>query len=207
MQRAALLVIAKQPVAGRAKTRLTPPCTPWQAAALADAALRDTLEIVARVPVGQRVLVFEGDPGPWRPDGFDVIPQRGNGLGERLQAAFEDVAGPALLIGMDTPQLTPAQLDEALGALADDSVDSILGPTDDGGYWCVGFRSPIAGAFDGVPMSAPDTYERQRLRFAELGVRIGVQPLLRDIDTIDDAKAVAALAPETRFARALEAIQ
>jgi uncharacterized protein len=207
MQTAAILVIAKQPVAGRAKTRLTPPCTPRQAATLADAALRDTLETVAKVPAGRRVLVFEGDPEPWRPDGFEVIAQRGNGLGQRLQAAFDDVAGPALLIGMDTPQVTPAQLGEAVRALADESVDSILGPTADGGYWCVGFRSPVAGAFDGVPMSAPDTYERQRLRFAELGVRVGAQPLLRDIDTIDDAEAVAAIAPGTRFARALEAIR
>jgi len=207
MPNAALLVIAKQPVAGRAKTRLTPPCTPEQAAALADAALRDTLDAVAKAPVGRRVLVFEGDPEPWQLDGFDVIAQRGDGFGQRLQAAFDDVDGPALLIGMDTPQVTPAQLGEALRALDDERVDSILGPTPDGGYWCVGFRDAVAGAFDGVPMSAPDTYEQQRRRFAELGVRIGVQPSLRDVDTIDDAEAVAAAAPGTRFARALGAIR
>lgn len=207
MQTAALLVIAKQPVAGRAKTRLTPPCTPGQAATLADAALRDTLEAVGKVPARRRVLVFEGDPEPWCPDGFEVIAQRGNGLGERLQAAFDDVAGPALLIGMDTPQVTPAQLGDALRALADQRVDSTLGPTPDGGYWCVGFSAPVAGAFDGVPMSVPDTYERQRRRFAELGVRVRDQPPLRDVDTIDDAQAVAAIAPGTRFARALGALR
>jgi rSAM/selenodomain-associated transferase 1 len=207
MQKAALLVIAKQPVAGRAKTRLTPPCTPQQAASLADAALRDTLEAVAKVPAQRRVLVFEGDPEPWRLEGFEVIAQRGDGLGERLQAAFDDVGGPALLIGMDTPQVTPAQLGDAVRALADERVDSILGPTADGGYWCVGFKEPVAGAFEGVPMSASDTYERQCRRFEQLGVRIGAQPLLRDVDTIDDARAVAAVAPATRFARALGAIR
>lgn len=207
MQKAALLVIAKQPVAGRAKTRLTPPCTPDQAATLADAALRDTLETAAKVPASRHVLVFEGDPGPWRPEGFEVMAQRGDGLGQRLQAAFDDVGGPALLIGMDTPQVTSAQLGEAVRALDDEGVDSVLGPTADGGYWCVGFRGPVPGAFDGVPMSAPDTYERQRERFAELGVRVGHQPLLRDVDTIDDAKAVAAIAPGTRFARALGAMR
>jgi rSAM/selenodomain-associated transferase 1 len=207
MQKAALLVIAKQPVAGRAKTRLTPPCTPQQAASLADAALRDTLEAVAKVPAQRRVLVFEGDPEPWRLEGFEVIAQRGDGLGERLQAAFDDVGGPALLIGMDTPQVTPAQLGDAVRALADARVDSILGPTADGGYWCVGFKEPVAGAFEGVPMSASDTYERQCRRFEQLGVRIGAQPLLRDVDTIDDARAVAAVAPATRFARALGAIR
>lgn len=206
METAALLVIAKQPIAGRAKTRLTPPCTPQQAATLADAALRDTLDAVARTPVKRRVLVFEGDAEPWRPDGFEVIAQRGGGLGERLQAAFDDIAQPALLIGMDTPQVTPAQLGDALDALADARVDSILGPTADGGYWCVGFRKPVAGAFMGVPMSASDTYAHQRRRLTELGIRIGLQPPLRDVDTIDDAEAVAADAPNTRFAQTLEAI-
>ncbi len=207
MHRAALLVIAKQPLAGRAKTRLTPPCTPEQAAALADAALRDTLETVANVPVARHVLVFEGDPAPWRPDGFEVIAQRGDGLGHRLQAAFDDISGPALLIGMDTPQVTPAQLDDAVCALTDASVDSVLGPTADGGYWCVGFRRSVPGAFDGVPMSSPETCQRQRLRFAALGVRVADQPLLRDVDTIEDAEAVAAITPGTRFARTLEAIR
>ncbi|HEX3616928.1 MAG TPA: TIGR04282 family arsenosugar biosynthesis glycosyltransferase [Solirubrobacteraceae bacterium] len=205
---AALLVIAKQPVAGRAKTRLTPPCTPQQAALLADAALRDTLEVVAMTPVDRRVLVFEGDPQAWgAPTGFEVISQRGAGLGERLQAAFDDIAQPALLIGMDTPQVTSAQLLAGLRSLTETSVDSILGPTADGGYWCVGFREPVPGAFAGVPMSAADTYVRQRGRLAELGMRVGRQPLLRDVDTIDDAKAVAALAPGSRFARALGAIR
>lgn len=207
MHRAALLVIAKQPLAGRAKTRLTPPCTPEQAAALAEAALRDTLETVAKVPVVRRVLVFEGDPGPWRPNGFDVIAQRGDGLGSRLQAAFDDISGPALLIGMDTPQVTPAQLGDAVCALADPSVDSVLGPTADGGYWCVGFRRSVPTAFDDVPMSSAETYQRQQLRFAELGVRVADQPLLRDVDTIEDAEAVAAITPGTRFARTLEAIR
>jgi rSAM/selenodomain-associated transferase 1 len=206
MQPPALLVIAKQPVAGRAKTRLTPPCTPQQAATLADAALRDTLESVAKVPVERRVLVFDGDPEPWRPDGFEVIAQRGDGLGQRLQAAFEDVGGPAVLIGMDTPQVTPAQLDESVRALSEQAVDSIIGPTADGGYWCIGFREPVSGAFDGVPMSAPSTYERQLGRFAEMGIRARSLPSLRDVDTIDDARAVAAIAPGSRFARAFEAI-
>jgi hypothetical protein len=207
MQTTALLVIAKQPIAGRAKTRLTPPCSPQQAAGLADAALRDTLDAVARTPVARRVLVFEGDAEPWRPHGFEVIAQRGDGLGERLQAAFDDVRQPALLIGMDTPQVTPTQLGEAVQALSDRRVGAILGPCADGGYWCVGFRAPVAGAFDGVPMSAADTCERQLERFTKLGVRVGVLPSMRDVDTIADAKAVAAGAPGTRFARALEALR
>jgi rSAM/selenodomain-associated transferase 1 len=208
MKSPALLVIAKQPVAGRAKTRLTPPFTPAEAAALADAALRDTLEVVRDTPAARRVLVFDGaDPAPWRPDGFEVVNQRGEGLGERLQAAFDDVGQPALLVGMDTPQLTPEHLLSAVEALGDRRTDAVLGPTHDGGYWCVGFREPVADAFLGVPMSEPETYSRQRQRFGELGLRVREQATLRDFDTIDDALAVAEEAPDTRFARTLAAIR
>ena len=95
----ALLVIAKAPVAGRVKTRLTPPCSPADAAGLAAAALADTLAAVARSRrAARRVLVLDGEPGPWIPRGFDVLPQRGDGLAARLAAAFCDVGGPALLI-------------------------------------------------------------------------------------------------------------
>jgi glycosyltransferase A (GT-A) superfamily protein (DUF2064 family) len=105
-----LLVIAKPPLPGRVKTRLVPPCTPRQAAALAEAALADTLQAALAVPARRRVLVLDGEPGPWLPPGFDIIPQCGGGLDERLAGAFAAAHGPALLIGMDTPQLTPRLL-------------------------------------------------------------------------------------------------
>ena len=79
------------------------------------------------------MLVLDGEPGDWVPDGFEVIPQRGDGLAERLAAAFADAGGPAFLVGMDTPQLTPALLDAGLEALSDH--DSAFGAALDGGYW------------------------------------------------------------------------
>ena len=80
-----LLVIAKQPVPGRVKTRLVPPCTHEQAAALAEAALADTLDTVLMLPARRRVLVLDGRPGPWLPPGFDIVPQCGGPLDERLR--------------------------------------------------------------------------------------------------------------------------
>jgi hypothetical protein len=198
-----VLVIAKEPLPGRAKTRLCPPCAPEQAAALAAAALLDTLEQVARTPVGRRVLVFEGDAERWRPRGFEVVAQRGAGLGQRLAAAFEEVDGPALLVGMDTPQLTPAVLLDGLGALERPGVDAVLGPALDGGYWSIGFSRPAPGVFDGVPMSRSDTCVQQRARMGELGLALREQSPLRDVDTIADARAVAAQAPGSRFAAAV----
>lgn len=199
-----LIVIAKAPVAGRSKTRLCPPCTPEQAAALARAALEDTLAAVLATPARRRVLVLEGEPGAWLPCGFEVIAQRGVGLEERLAAAFDDVGEGAFLVGMDTPQLTEAHLVSGLEALA--TAPSVFAPADDGGYWGIGLRAPDARVFAGVPMSADDTGARQRARLVELGLGVVDLPGLLDVDTIADARTVAALAPQTRFARALAAM-
>jgi uncharacterized protein len=199
----ALVVIAKAPRAGRSKTRLCPPCTPRQAATLARAALVDTLEAMRATPAARYVLVLDGEPGDWLPAGFEVLAQRGGGLDERLANAFADVAGPALLIGMDTPQVTPGDLVEGLALLAQPGVDAVIGPAPDGGYWAIGLREPDPRALRGVPMSTARTCAAQRERLASLGLRVRDLPALRDVDLIADAHAVAALAPTGRFARAL----
>jgi rSAM/selenodomain-associated transferase 1 len=200
-----LMVIAKAPAPGRVKTRLTPPCTPGQAARLAAAAIADTLAaaLAARRP-GRRIVVLDGEPGAWIPDGFEVIAQRGEGLGERLAAAFTDAGGPAFLVGMDTPQVTPELLDAGLAAL--DRFDSVLGAALDGGYWGIGLRRADDAVFAGVPMSETTTGAVQRARLARLGHRTAVLAALLDVDTIADAHAVAAAAPGGAFAGALAAI-
>ncbi len=203
----ALLVIAKEPRPGVVKTRLSPPCSPVQAAALAQAALRDTLAAVARTPAQRRVLVFEGDPRRWRQTGLEVIPQRGFGLGERLANAFADVGGPALLVGMDTPQLTPKLLSAGIRALAHPSTDAVLGRAHDGGYWSIGLARCPENAFAGVPMSSATTWRQQRARLRALGLRVREQPVLRDVDTIEDAAAVADEAPSSRFAHTFASLQ
>jgi rSAM/selenodomain-associated transferase 1 len=202
--RPALLVIAKSPVPGKVKTRLSPPCTPEQAAALARAALRDTLAAAAAATTERRVLVLEGPTGPWLEPGFEVIPQRGEGLAERLAAAFEDVGEPAFLVGMDTPQVTPELLDAGLEAVA--SGDSAFGAAPDGGYWAIGLRTPDRRVFEGVPMSSDDTGARQLARMAELNLTPKILPPLNDVDTIADAESVAAAAPGSHFAAALAKI-
>ena len=196
----ALIVIAKAPVAGRSKTRLVPPCTPAQAAQLAEAALADTLETVARSGAGRRVLALEGAPGDWLPDGFEVVSQRGDGLAERLAAAFDDTGERAFLVGMDTPQLTVAQLDAALAHPCS------YGAAEDGGWWGLGLPAPDARVFAGIPMSADDTGARQLDRLRALDYAPVLLETLRDVDTIEDAGAVAAGAPGGRFATTLGAL-
>jgi rSAM/selenodomain-associated transferase 1 len=197
------IVIAKAPVPGRAKTRLCPPCTPERAATLAEAALVDTLHAVRATPHVRRMLALDGDPGPWLPSGFDVVPQRGDGLDERLAAAFEDVGGPALLVGMDTPQMVPSLLVRAMRTLGGRGVDAVLGRAVDGGFWAIGLREPRPDVFLGVPMSTSRTGARQRERLDALGLSVAELPALRDVDRIEDAWAVAEMAPTSLFARAL----
>jgi rSAM/selenodomain-associated transferase 1 len=199
---ATLLVIAKEPVPGRVKTRLTPPYTPAEAAALAEAALADTLDAVAATPAARRVLVLAGRSGPWLPEGFEVIPQRGGGLDERLANAFGDVGGPAVLVGMDTPQVTPAALTRALRGL--DDADAVFGPAADGGFWLLGLRRPDPRLLLGVPMSRPDTGAHQLARLR--GLRVTTLGVLTDVDTDADAVRVAAQAPGTRFAATVAAM-
>lgn len=197
----ALLVIAKEPVPGRVKTRLTPPCTPREAAELAEAALRDTLDAVLALPARRRILVLDGRPGPWLPAGFEVVPQCAGGLDERLAAAFGGCgAGPALLVGMDTPQLTPALLAPALGPGGWRGCDAWFGPAEDGGFWALGLAAPDPALLRGVPMSTPTTGAAQRARLTGAGLRVRELPALRDVDTAADALHVAARAPHGRFA-------
>jgi glycosyltransferase A (GT-A) superfamily protein (DUF2064 family)/SAM-dependent methyltransferase len=214
-----LIVIAKSPVPGRVKTRLCPPFTPQQAASLAEAALADTLDAVARSPADHRLLYLDGEPGPWLPIGIKVLPQVTGPLDVRLAAAFAEAAridpGPALLVGMDTPQITPRVLVEALaelGAHADEPpFGAVFGPAEDGGFWALGLRQPghprVDGLLLGVPMSRADTGEIQHRRLVDAGLSIRLLARELDVDTAQDAYAVAARIPGSRFARRLARIE
>lgn len=198
-----IVVIAKECRPGRVKTRLSPPLSFEQAAQVASASLRDTLSLVRRLPARRRVLAFAGTP-PAAAAGFDVVQQPAGGLDRRLAAAFAACVGPTLLIGMDTPQLTY----ELLAPAVDSSwgvTDAWFGPALDGGFWALGLAAPDPQLVMDVPMSRPDTGERQLARLAEAGLRVDMLPALRDVDLVDDAVAVAKTAPTTEFARAMKA--
>jgi hypothetical protein len=200
-----LLVMAKAPVAGRVKTRLCPPCRPEQAAAIAEAALADTLDAVLRCGAERRLLALDGEPGPWLPDGYEVVAQVGDGFADRLAAAWALVEGPGLQIGMDTPQVTPDLLDEGLAALV--RADSAIGPALDGGWWAIGMRTATPSVFAGVPMSTEQTCRLQVAAMRAAGLDPVQLPPLLDIDTMDDARTVAKALPASRTAAAVDAVR
>jgi hypothetical protein len=203
-----VIVMAKSPIPGRVKTRLCPPCTPKQAAAVAEAALADTLETVTRCGADRFLLALDGPVGPWLPAGFEVFAQRGTGLAERLAAAWSVAAGRGIQIGMDTPQIRRADLDHALHVLDGAATDAVLGPAEDGGWWLIGLEEPDDEVFIGVPMSERGTGAAQLRRLQDLGRRTRLLAPLNDVDTFADAREVARLVePASRFRRVVDGVR
>lgn len=185
-----VLVMAKSPVPGQVKTRLCPPCTPEEAASLAEAALADTLDAVAACGADRRIVALDGAPGPWLPSGFEVVPQVEGSFDVRLAAAWSTAGGPGIQIGMDTPQVTAGLLDDALSAL--DTTSAALGLAPDGGWWAIGLREANREVFLDIPMSTARTGAAQLARLVHLGLDVTELPTLVDLDTIDDLPAVTA---------------
>ena len=207
-----VIVLAKAPVPGRVKTRLTPPLTADQAAGIAAAALEDTFcAVLGATRSSGTVAVFDGDPSPWVPPGVTAIAQSDGGLDRRLPAAFGDVhalrGADMVLVAMDTPQVTAKMIDEAIDALARPDVDAVFGPAHDGGYWLIGLRALRRGEssydalFHDVPMSTDRTGAAQRDRLLSCGWRVHDVGQLRDIDTIDDIIAVTSTEPRLAVTR------
>ncbi|MGH3759862.1 TIGR04282 family arsenosugar biosynthesis glycosyltransferase [Actinophytocola sp.] len=219
--KACLLVVAKAPVAGLAKTRLGRVVGDRAGARIAAAALLDTLDAVRATPGTIPVVAMTGRvDAAERSDELaealsrcTVIPQRGTGLGDRLANAHLDVAAgfagvPVFQIGMDTPQLRPEILTAALAALDDDDTDAVLGPATDGGWWGLGLRSPDAATvLRSVPMSRGDTGMRTLLGLRGAGLRVCQLLTLSDVDTVPVALRVAGMVPGSRFADAVASLK
>jgi glycosyltransferase A (GT-A) superfamily protein (DUF2064 family) len=216
-----LLVVAKAPVAGLAKTRLGRVIGARAAADVAAAALLDTLDAVLATPDTVPVVALTGRVEVAERSAelaavlarCTVLPQRGEDFSERLANAHADVAVefaalPVFQIGMDTPQLTPETLTGALDALATDGTDAVLGPAADGGWWGLGLRSPAeARVLRAVPMSRGDTGMRTLMSLRGAGLHVHRLPALSDVDTMTDALRVAGTVPGGRFAEAISALE
>ena len=201
------MVLAKRPLPGRVKTRLTPPLEPYEAARIAAGALADTLAATAAVDAEHHLLVFDGDPTGWLPAGWRVAGQPPGPLDVRLVAAFAaaDPARSAVLVGMDTPQLRPDQL----AAFDPARYDACLGLATDGGYWAIGYADPglAARTISGVAMSTPDTGSIQLARLRAAGLRVQLLDPLSDFDTFDAACAIVDQVPDGAFARAMQELR
>lgn len=208
----AVLVVAKAPVPGLAKTRLAATMGNAAAADIAAAALLDTLDAVAAAPVAARVVAMTGDLSAasrsaeiaCRLNDFIVIEQRGDDFADRLANAHADtsraVGGlPVIQIGMDTPQVTAELLVECATALA--SADAVLGPAGDGGWWVLGLTDATAAeCLRGVPMSTAETGASTLAALRATGLGVEEVSQLADVDTVDDVDVVRReCLPDSRF--------
>jgi glycosyltransferase A (GT-A) superfamily protein (DUF2064 family) len=210
-----LLVVAKAPEPGRAKTRLAATVGDRVAAEIAAAALLDTLDAVAAAPVAARVVALTGDLDVaanaaeirQRLASFIVIPQRGDDFAVRLANAHADSAGgfPVLQIGMDTPQVSADLLTACARRLLE--APAVLGPARDGGWWVLGVAQPaMAQCLRTVPMSVPDTGDLTLKALRDNGIDVATLEELADVDLVDDVAVVRdACAPTSRFARVTRA--
>jgi hypothetical protein len=203
------------------KTRLTAGgvFSPEDAALLAAAALIDTLDACRHPCVGAEVrIALDGDPaelpaGLSRQTPTPTFPQKGGSLGDRLTALFagcfeEAPDRPVCVVGGDTPHLPPALLAEAFGRLAAPvGVDAVLGPSEDGGYYLVGLKSPRPELFRDIPWSTEAVLSETLTRAADSRIAAALLPRWYDIDTPGDVARLrtdlargTAFAPNTRAA-------
>ena len=209
----ALAVMAKAPRPGRVKTRLSPPLTPEQASALNTCFLRDTTEnirqvtegggssgVVAYTPVGDEAA-FDG----LLPQDFLLLPQRGDGFGERLLYACEDLLAAgfsaACLIDSDSPTMPQEALRKAVEHLSRPGDRMVLGGCEDGGYYLIGVKSPHRRLFEDIDWSTERVFQQTVERAQEIALATELLPLWFDVD---DAAALERLQRELSGHRRIE---
>ncbi len=196
----ALIVVAKEPQAGRTKTRLSPPLSGQQAADLARCFLLDTLELMLRVEIAQSILAYTPDEAEpffrrFVPSGFKFIPQVGVDLGERLdnvlahclQGGYEQ----AVVMDSDSPSLPKAILERAFRELENPDVDVVLGPCEDGGYYLIGVKARCPALFQEITWSTSAVTTETLHRAQEHGLRVACLPHWYDVDMYVDLQRLA----------------
>ncbi len=187
--------MTKAPRPGQVKTRLTPPLTSQEAASLNICFLRDTgASIVAAGEAVRGVVCYtpvgaEAEYHGIFPDNFDFIPQRGTALGERLTLASQDLFGAGFpsvcLIGSDSPTVPASTFSQAAKVLLSPDAGVVLGPTDDGGYYLIGFNELQRRIFEEIDWSTGTVLAQTKKRVHEIGIPVHLLPIAYDVDDRD----------------------
>ena len=197
--------MAKAPIAGAVKTRLVPPLTPAEAAALHTCFLRDMATNIAAVTAEHRAEGFvvytpHGAKAAFDgilPERFEFLAQRGESLGARLCNATDDLLkegySSVCLINSDSPTLPGSMLDRVIEALASDGDRVVLGAADDGGYYLIGLKQAHRNLFERIAWSTADVLAHTLERAAEIGLEVEMLPRWYDVD---DAETLNRLCEE-----------
>jgi rSAM/selenodomain-associated transferase 1 len=192
----AVVVFVKHPRPGEVKTRLVPALGAEGAAGLYRVLVEAALAATTPAAGEFERLVFFDPPAAadamraWLP-GVRLRRQGGGDLGARMADAFERVfargASRVAIVGSDVPGVDRRRVVEALEAL--DAADVVLGPAADGGYYLIALSRPRPELMEGVPWSTPAVLDATLARASTLGLKVHRQPVLRDLDTIEDLRA------------------
>lgn len=200
----ALAIMAKAPRAGKVKTRLAPPLTLMQSAALNVCFLRDTAANIAEVAVDGNaagIICYTplGDEGAFDglfPADFRLIVQRGDGFGERLHCAAMDLLAcgfaAVCLIDSDSPTMPHVALQQAVAELARPGDRVVIGASDDGGYYLIGLKAAHAAVFERITWSTGSVYAETLERAAEAGIDVVELPVWYDVDDGATLRVLAA---------------
>ena len=200
----ALAVMTKAPLAGQVKTRLVPPLSPEEAAHLNICFLRDTAAAIAKAcgttARGVGVYTPIGAEGAYidiLPSDFELLPQRGDGFGERLAFATADLFqcgfGSVCLIDSDSPTVSADVYAGAVEMLSKAGDRVVLGPSDDGGYYLIGLKQTRRELFERIDWSTERVLDQTKTRARELNLDVS---LLRTGYDVDDAATLRRLCDE-----------
>src|SRR5438552_8233989 len=193
--RCALALMTKVPFAGAVKTRLTPPLSAEEAARLSTCFLRDMTTNVVGMNSDETAGVVlytpanaEGFLHDLLPDGFKLVAQRGETLGERLINAATDLLSNGFesvcLINSDSPTLPGEVLETAASLLAQDGDRVVLGPSEDGGYYLIGLKHPHQELFERIAWSTADVLAHTIERAADISLPVEFLPTWYDVDDV-----------------------
>lgn len=192
--RPVVIVMVKAPVAGFAKTRLSPELSKSDAASLALCFVQDVINSALRI-IPNVVVAFAPDGGdallqPSLPKQLLWVKQHGKDLGERLNSAIAYATdlgfSPIIVLGADSPTLRPSYIKTACDALAGDKTDVVLGPATDGGYYLLGVRETVPNLFHNIAWSTARTLDQTAHNINQLGLRLLELPQWYDVDTFAD---------------------
>jgi len=189
MIRPHLIIFAKAPVFGHAKTRLAKGVGVVHAKRLYRAMTRRILRNL-KSPRWDMTLAYAPTKSPARVvdwDGVAQIPQVSGTLSPRLAAVFSS-RGPTIVIGTDSPQIRRADIALALKAMKENTV--VFGPATDGGFWLIGLKGPAPAAlFDNMRWSHEETLADMERNCVALGYKVHHLRSMTDIDDIDALRA------------------
>jgi rSAM/selenodomain-associated transferase 1 len=188
-----LLVFVKHPEPGKVKTRLAEDLGAEKAAQIYSHMAKTIINNVSKSTEYKTLVFFDPperkkDIEKWLSKNYELFPQEGKSLGERMETAFRKAfslgAEKTVIIGTDCVEISKGIISQAFDSL--DEMDVVLGPAEDGGYYLLGMKKLIPEIFDDIGWSTSHVLDQTIDKIKKKGRKFGLLEILRDIDTITD---------------------